>query len=89
MFYGRESVLTGADRDHAEVSMLALHLPQSSLALINNQLLQAVFRARDPRWAGKLTTADRRGLTPLFRSHANPHGRSHLDMDPRLDITRR
>ncbi|MCX4580284.1 transposase [Streptomyces sp. NBC_01571] len=87
MFYGRESVLTGADRDHAEVSMLALHLPQSSLVLINTQLLQAVFR--DPRWAGKLTAADRRGLSPLFRSHANPYGRSHLDMAPRLDITRR
>ncbi|MDX3771931.1 MULTISPECIES: Tn3 family transposase [unclassified Streptomyces] len=26
IFYGRESVLAGADREHAEVSMLALHL---------------------------------------------------------------
>lgn len=31
IYYGREGVLTGADREHAEVSMLALHLLQSSL----------------------------------------------------------
>jgi len=34
IFYGREGVLTGADREHAEVSMLALHLLQSSLVFI-------------------------------------------------------
>jgi TnpA family transposase len=44
IFYGREGVLTGADREHAEVSMLALHLLQSSLVFINTQLLQAVLR---------------------------------------------
>ncbi|MEU6610295.1 Tn3 family transposase [Streptomyces shenzhenensis] len=71
MFYDRESVLTGAAREHAEVSMLALHLLQSSLILINTQLLQAALR--DPQWAGKLTAADRRGLS----------------LDSRLDITRR
>lgn len=54
--------------------MLALHLLQSSLVLINTQLL---------------TAADRRGLSPLFWSHANPYGRFQLDMDSRLDITRR
>ena len=47
---GREGVLTGNDREHAEVSMLALHLLQSSLVFINTQLLQAVLR--DPAWAG-------------------------------------
>ncbi|MGW7694148.1 Tn3 family transposase [Streptomyces asiaticus] len=62
IFYGRESVLTGADREHAEVSKLALHLPRSSLVLINTQVLQAVLR--DPRWAGRLTATDRRGLSP-------------------------
>lgn len=29
--YGRKGVITGADREHAEVSMLALHLLQFSL----------------------------------------------------------
>jgi len=31
IYYGREGVITGDDREHAEVSMLALHLLQSSL----------------------------------------------------------
>jgi hypothetical protein len=30
IFYGRERVLTGADREHAGVSMLALHLDLES-----------------------------------------------------------
>ena len=71
IYYGREGVLTGDDREHAEVSMLALHLLQSSLVFINAQLLQAVLR--DPAWAWKLTEEDRRGLSPLFWSHVNPY----------------
>ena len=86
IFYGREGTLTGADREHAEVSMLALHLLQSSLVFINTQLLQAVLR--DPRWAGKLTEEDRRALSPLFWAHVNPYGRFRLDMDTRLDLAR-
>jgi hypothetical protein len=85
IYYGREGVITGDDREHAEVSMLALHLLQSSLVFINTQLLQAV--RRDPAWAGKLTEEDRRGLSPLFCSHVNPYGRFRLDMDTRLDLT--
>ena len=84
IYYGREGVLTGDDREHAEVSMLALHLLQSSLVFINTQLLQAVLR--DPAWAAKLTEEDRRGLSPLFWSHVNPYGRFRLDMDTRLDL---
>ncbi|WP_440072208.1 Tn3 family transposase [Streptosporangium sp. OZ121] len=85
IFYGREGVLTGADREHAEVSMLTLHLLQSALVFINTQLLQAVLR--DPQWAGKLTEEDRRALSPLFWAHVNPYGRFRLDMDTRLDLT--
>ena len=85
IYYGREGVITGDDREHAEVSMLALHLLQSSLVFINTQLLQAVLR--DPAWAGRLTEEDRRGLSPLFWSHVNPYGRFRLDMDTRLDLT--
>ena len=86
IFYGREGVLTGADREHAEVSMLALHLLQSSLVFINTQLLQVILR--DPWWASRLTEEDRRGLSPLFWSHVNPYGRFRLDMESRLDLTR-
>jgi hypothetical protein len=40
----------------------------------------------DPKWAGKLTEADRRALSPLFWSHVNPYGRFELDMNSRLDL---
>ncbi|CAM3805814.1 Tn3 family transposase [Nocardiopsis gilva] len=83
-FYGKEGVLTGADREHAEISMLALHLLQSCLVHVNTLLLQRVLE--DPAWAGRLTPEDRRGLNPLFWTHVNPYGRFVLDMDSRLDL---
>ena len=78
-------MLTGADREHAEVSMLALHLLQSALVHINTLLLQNVLE--DPAWASRLTAEDRRGLNPLFWSHVNPYRRFRLDMTKRLDLT--
>lgn len=69
IYYGREGVITGDDREHAEVSMLALHLLQSSLVFINTQLIQAVLRDRPgpassprkaaagfPRSSGRMST---------------------------------
>jgi TnpA family transposase len=85
IFYGKDGVLTGEDREHAEVSMLALHLLQSSLVYVNTQLIQAVLRDRE--WAKRLTGEDRRGLSPLFWTHINPYGRFYLGMDTRLDLT--
>ncbi|MFE1926396.1 Tn3 family transposase [Streptomyces asoensis] len=40
----------------------------------------------DPKWADRLTDADRRGLSPLFWTHVNPYGRFELDMSNRLDL---
>ncbi|GGM74016.1 hypothetical protein GCM10012275_50920 [Longimycelium tulufanense] len=84
IFYGKDSKLTGEDREHLEVSMLALHLLQSCLVYINTLLLQRVLD--DPAWADTLTDADRRALNPLVWSHVNPYGRFRLDMDRRLDL---
>lgn len=64
--------------------MLALHLLQSALVHVNTLLMQEVLA--DPKWAGKLTDADRRALSPLFWTHVNPYGRFELDMDSRLDL---
>ncbi|MFF1542171.1 transposase [Streptomyces sp. NPDC058291] len=47
-------------------------------------LMQEVLA--DPKWADQLTDADRRALSPLFWTHANPYGRSELDMNSRLDL---
>ena len=38
IYYGREGVITGDDRERADVSMLALHLLQSSLVFIFSEL---------------------------------------------------
>jgi TnpA family transposase len=84
LFYGRDGVLTGADREHAEVSMLALHLLQSSLVYINTLLVQRVLD--DPVWEKRMGAEDRRALSALFWTHVNPYGRFLLDMDKRLDL---
>ncbi|MGX1114871.1 TnpA family transposase [Streptomyces ambofaciens] len=84
LYYGKDGALTGPDKEHAETSMLTLHLLQSSLVHINTLLLQQVLA--DPKWAKKLTDEDRRGLTALFWSNVNPYGTFRLDMDKRLDL---
>jgi TnpA family transposase len=85
IFYGKDGDLTGADREHAEVSMLALHLLQSALVHINTLLLQAVLEV--PQFHDLIGPDERRGLSPLFWSNINPYGRFRLDMDRRLDLT--
>ncbi|MFJ1930471.1 MULTISPECIES: Tn3 family transposase [unclassified Streptomyces] len=82
--YGKDGALTGPDKEHAETSMLALHLLQSGLVHINTLLLQQVLA--EPAWASRLSAEDRRGLTAMFWSNINPYGTFHLDMDKRLDL---
>ncbi|MFI5689074.1 Tn3 family transposase [Streptomyces sp. NPDC051636] len=84
LHYGKDGALTGPDKEHAETSMLALHLLQSSLVHINTLLLQQV--PAEPAWASRLTPEDRRGLTALFWSNINPYGTFRLDMNKRLDL---
>ena len=84
VFYGKDSDLTGPDREHAEVSMLALHLLQSALVHINTLLLQTVLT--DPPFRNLMGDNERRGLSALFWSNINPYGRFLLDMTKRLDL---
>ncbi|AQW48273.1 Tn3 family transposase [Streptomyces violaceusniger] len=84
LHYGKDGALTGPDKEHAETSMLALHLLQSSLVHINTLLLQQVLT--EPAWAKKLSEEDRRGLTALFWSNINPYGTFRLDMNKRIDL---
>ncbi|MFE7113315.1 hypothetical protein ACFU98_44090 [Streptomyces sp. NPDC057575] len=51
----------------------------------NTLMLQDILG--EPEWAGLLTPADRRGLTPLFWSHVLPYGEVNLDMGARLDLS--
>jgi TnpA family transposase len=86
IFHGKDSELTGSDRDSQEVAMLALHLLQSALALVNTRLVDRVLR--EPQWADRMQDADRRGLTPLFWSNVAFHGAFALDMESHIDYHR-
>lgn len=81
--YGKDGELTGADREHQEVSMLALHLLQSALVHVNTIMVQRVLE--QPAWAARLA-GDRRALSALFWSHVNLYGKFTLDMDHHLDL---
>ena len=59
-------------------------LLQSALAYVNALMLQDILG--EPEWADLLTSADRRGLTPLFWSHVRPYGEVNLDMGARLNL---
>ena len=85
IFYGKDGDLTGSDREHAEVSMLALHLLQSALVHINTLLVQAVLEVAE--FHDLIGPNERRALTPLFWSNINPYGRFRLDIDTRLDLS--
>lgn len=82
VFYGKEDDFVGPDKEHQEVSMLALHLLQAALVHVNTLLVQRVLS--EPAWAQRLTDEDRRGLTALFWSNVRPYG--SFDMDRRLDF---
>ena len=82
--YGKQGDLTGPDREHQEVTMLALHLLQAALVHLNTLLVQRVLTDRN--WADRLDANDRRGLTPLFWSNVRPYGRFELDLDHHLDL---
>lgn len=84
IFYGKDSDLTGPDREHQEISMLALHLLQSALVHVNTLLLQAVLET--PRFHDSIGHSEQRALTPLFWTHINPYGRFRLDMNTHLDL---
>jgi len=66
--------------------MLALHLLQSALVLVNARLVDPVLS--EPEWAARLTERDIRGLTPLFWGNVLLHGLFALDLDKRLDYDR-
>ncbi|MEU4206120.1 Tn3 family transposase [Streptomyces sp. NPDC026294] len=84
LHYGKDGALTGPNKEHAETSMLALHLLQSALVHVNTLLVRQILA--EPAWAKKLTDEDRRGLTALFWSNVNPYGTFRLEMDKRLDL---
>jgi hypothetical protein len=83
--FGKRGELASNRREEQELSMLCLHILQSSLAFINTLMIQDTLA--EPEWAGVLGDADRRGLTPLFHANMTPYGEVQLRMDRRLHLT--
>ncbi len=82
IFYGKTAEFGSSRLKTQELGMLALHLLQNSLVYMNTLMIQQVLT--DEQWYQRLTTADWRGLTPLFHTHVNPYGIVRLDMGERL-----
>lgn len=84
IFFGKRGVISSNDETDQELSILALHLLQSSLTHINTLMLQQILKKEE--WQNKLTIEDKRALTPLFYNHINQYGTYKLDMKERLII---
>jgi TnpA family transposase len=82
--YGKNSELTGDDREDLEIAMLSMHLLQASLVLVNTLILQQILA--EPEWARRLTGRDKQALSALIWSHINPYGTFHIDMNTHLDL---
>lgn len=84
IYYGKGAEISTNRREEVEMGALCLRILQASLVYVNTLMLQDVLA--EPDWAGLLTPADRRGLTPLFWSHVRPYGEVRLDLGSRLAI---
>jgi TnpA family transposase len=84
VFFGKRGVISSNDEIDQELSILCLHLLQSSLVYINTLMQQQVLKT--PGWQQRLTLEDKRGLTPLFYKHINQYGLHKLDMNERIKI---
>jgi TnpA family transposase len=84
ILFGKGGEIATNQRDDHELTVLALHLLQSSLVYVNTLMLQRVLS--EPRWEKRPTAEDLRALTPLFYNHVNPYGTFHLDINTRLDL---
>jgi hypothetical protein len=84
IFFGKGGDIATNRRDEQELSVLCLRVLQAALVYVNTLMVQDVLA--DDDWAGLLTNADRRGLTPLFWTHVAPYGEVKLDMNSRLQL---
>jgi TnpA family transposase len=84
IFFGRGGDIATNRHDEQELSVLCLRILQAALFYVNTLMVQDVLA--DQTWADRLTTEDRRGLTPLFWAHVAPYGEVRLDMGRRLAL---
>ena len=84
IFFGGGGDIPSNRRDEQELSVLCLRVLQAAMVYINTLMLQQILH--QPAWTDRLTTEDRRGLTPLIWGHVVPHGEIRLDMGRRLEL---
>lgn len=84
VFYGKNSEITSNYLDDQEISMLCLHLLQTSMLYINTLLVEELLE--DSYFTKQLSKEDYRALTALFYLHINPYGAFELDLSKRLKI---
>jgi TnpA family transposase/DNA replication initiation complex subunit (GINS family) len=84
IFFGRRGVLSSNEENDHELSILSLHLVQSSLVYINTLLLQQIVK--EENLLQLLTLEDKRAITPLFYDHVSQYGLYYLDMNARIPI---
>ena len=84
IFYGKSGEIANNQRTEQEIAVLSLHILQISLVYINTLMLQRVLS--EPILFERLTTSDRRALTPLIYTHINPYGTFQLDLNKRLNL---
>jgi TnpA family transposase len=82
--YGKSGEFASNRREDQELSMLALHLLQIALVLVNTLMIQRVLG--EERWADALGADDLRALSPLLYGHVNPYGVFDLDLSTRLPL---
>lgn len=84
VFFGRRGILSSNREVDHELSILCLHLVQSSLVYINTLLMQQIIR--ETGYKERLTLEDKRAITALFYEHVNQYGTYKLDMSERIPI---
>ena len=82
IFYGRSGEISSNHHKTQELSVLSLHLLQSSMVYVNTLMLQQILVDYD--MLDKLTDEDKRALTPLIYAHINPYGLFPLNLNSRL-----
>ena len=84
IFYGKNSEFSSNRLEEQELSVLALHLLQSSLVYINTLMIQDVLS--ENYWFSLMQKDDFIAITPLLYKYLNPYGKFTLDMDLRIPL---
>lgn len=84
IYFGKGGEFTTNRLEEQEVSVLSLHLLQSSMVYINTLMIQNILA--ESTWKTRMTERDMAALSPLPHSHFNPYGDFDLDMSQHLPL---